>query len=54
MQSVPKQRRIIDRAALIGDLDALLNEHGRAQDVIVLLDGAPPSELNRFLSLEFL
>ncbi|MEC8289859.1 MAG: nucleotidyltransferase domain-containing protein, partial [Pseudomonadota bacterium] len=33
MQSVPKQRRIIDRAALIGDLDALLNEHGRAQDV---------------------
>ena len=33
MQSVPKQRRIIDRAALIGDLDALLNKHGRPQDV---------------------
>ncbi|MEC7464710.1 MAG: [protein-PII] uridylyltransferase [Pseudomonadota bacterium] len=33
MKSVPKQRRIIDRAALIGDLDALLNKHSRPQDV---------------------
>lgn len=33
MPSIPKQRQIIDRAALVGELDRLLDERGNAQAV---------------------
>ena len=33
MPSIPKQRRIIDRAALVGEIDALIAEDRRPQDV---------------------
>ena len=33
MPSIPKQRRIIDRATLVGQLDALIAGDGRPQQV---------------------
>ena len=33
MSSIPKQRRIIDRAALVGELDALIADGRRPQEV---------------------